>query len=72
MSNKLVERIVKLLDVKTIITFGIIGTVIYLAVRGTIDSQNMVLFAGIVMTYFFTKDNNKTAQDTEKPLELIL
>jgi len=61
MSNKLVERIVKLLDVKTIITFGIIGTVIYLAVRGTIDSQNMVLFAGIVMTYFFTKDNNKTA-----------
>jgi len=59
MSNKLVERIVKLLDVKTIITFGIIGTVIYLAVRGTIDSQNMVLFAGIVMTYFFTKDNNK-------------
>jgi len=60
-SNKLVERIVKLLDVKTIITFGIIGTVIYLAVRGTIDSQNMVLFAGIVMTYFFTKDNNKTA-----------
>ena len=60
MNNKLVERIIRLLDVKTLITFGIIGTVIYLAIKGAIDSQNMVLFAGIVMTYFFTKDNNKT------------
>lgn len=59
--TKLLERVTKLLEVKTLVTFGIIGTVIYLAVKGTVEAKDIVLFGGIVMTYFFTKDNNKTA-----------
>lgn len=61
MKEKLIERFTKLLDVKTLVTFGIIGTVIYLAIKGTVDSKDIVLFGGIIMTFFFTKDNNKMA-----------
>jgi hypothetical protein len=57
MMNKLIERLSKLMEVKSLITFGIIGTVIYLAVKGTVEAKDMVLFGGIIITYFFTKDN---------------
>jgi hypothetical protein len=60
MKEKIADRILKLFEVKSLVTFGIIGTVIYLACKGTIESKDMVLFAGIIMTYFFTKDNNKS------------
>jgi hypothetical protein len=45
----------KLFEVKSIITFGIIGLVIHLAVKGTIEPKDVVLFAGMILTYFFNK-----------------
>jgi hypothetical protein len=59
MKEKLLERITKLLEVKSLVTFGIIGTVVYLAVKGTVEAKDMVVFGGIVMTYFFTKDKTQ-------------
>jgi hypothetical protein len=50
------ERFSKLIDVKSIVTFGIIGTVIYLAVKGTIQPADVMLIAGMIITYFFNKD----------------
>ena len=50
------EKFAKLIDVKTIVTFGIIGTVIYLAIRGDIKSADVMLIAGMIITYFFNKD----------------
>ena len=52
------NQIIKLLEVKTIITFGIIGTIIYLAVKGTVEAKDIILFGGMVITYFFNKDIN--------------
>jgi hypothetical protein len=56
MKEKIAERAVKLLEVKSLVTFGIIGTVIYLAVKGTIEAKDIVLFGGMILTYFFNKD----------------
>jgi hypothetical protein len=50
------ERFAKLLEVKSLVTFGIIGTVIYLAVKGSVDAKDIVLFGGMILTYFFNKD----------------
>jgi len=57
----LLERLTKLLEVKTIVTIAIIVTVLYLAVKGTIEAKDIMLLAMTVMTYFFTKDINKKA-----------
>jgi len=50
------EKIAKLIDVKTIVTFGIVGTVIYMAIKGTIEAKDVMLIAGMIITYFFNKD----------------
>lgn len=50
------ENFAKLINVKTIVTFGIVGTVIYLAVKGTIEPSDVMLLAGMIVTYFFNKD----------------
>jgi hypothetical protein len=39
----------------------IIGAIVYLAIKGTVESKDIVLFGGIILTYFFTKDNNKSS-----------
>jgi hypothetical protein len=56
MKETLVEALISLLKVKTLVTFGIIGTVIYLSVKGSIEAKDVMLIAGIIITYFFTKD----------------
>lgn len=50
------EKFAKLIEVKSIVTFGVIGTVIYLACIGKIDAKDIVLFGGMILTYFFNKD----------------
>lgn len=61
MKEKLIERATKLLEVKSIVTFGIIGTVIYLAVKGQIEAKDIVLFGGMILTYFFNKNGTNKA-----------
>ena len=55
------ERSCKTLEVKSLITFGITSaTVIYLAVKGSINKEDVMLLAGMVFTYFFNrKTENK-------------
>jgi hypothetical protein len=55
------EKFAKLIDVKSIVTFGIIGTVIFLAIRGSIKPEDIMMIAGMIITYFFTKKDNTPA-----------
>jgi hypothetical protein len=55
------ERLAKLLEVKSLITFGITATVIYLAVKGSIKPEDVMLLAGMVFTYFFNRKNTATS-----------
>jgi len=56
MKEKIIEAVINIFKVKSLITFGITGTVIYLAAKGTIEPKDVMLLAGMVFTYFFNKD----------------
>ncbi|MFA5307684.1 MAG: hypothetical protein WC365_09605 [Candidatus Babeliales bacterium] len=50
------ERFAKLIDVKTIVTFAVVADIIFLSIKGTIEPKDIVLFGGMILTYFFNKD----------------
>jgi hypothetical protein len=53
------ERFAKLIDVKTITTFAIVGAVIYLGVIGKLDATKLFELGMIIVTFFFVKESNK-------------
>ena len=61
---KIKDRIAKLIDVKTIVTFSLTGAFVYLSVIGKIDPQIfMTIYTMIIGFYFGTQtkksDNGK-------------
>lgn len=56
----MLEQIKKLIDVKSIITFAIVGGVTYGFVVGTVASETYCAFAGSIIAYYFTR--KKTEQ----------
>ena len=70
MKDKLLEKVAKLIDLKSLITLTLIITLEILIVRGTsLDNDLFLLFSNIltmVVTYFFTrKINNKESEPNE-------
>lgn len=57
MKEKITERICKLLEVKSLVTFALIGAVVALAIRQNvaIPSEALVAIVTAVVTYFFTR-----------------
>ena len=49
------EKISRLIDVKTIITFVVIGVFAYLAVVGRVDTKDVMIVVTAITTYFFSK-----------------
>lgn len=47
------EKISKLIDVKTIVTFAIIGTIVYLAVTGKLEAGKVYELGMIIIGFFF-------------------
>jgi hypothetical protein len=68
--NKLVDRLAKLIDVKTIVTFTITAVFAYLAVKHEIPADKVYeTFLMIISFYFGTqhkKKENKKETETEK------
>lgn len=62
--NSIKEKLAKLIDTKSLITIGLVITLIYLVVRNVqLNEAMQLLFSNMitmVMTYFFTKkkENN--------------
>lgn len=60
------EKIVKLIDLKSIITLTLVITLEILIIKGNkLDSDLFLLFSNIitmVITYFFTKKSNKEGE----------
>ena len=62
MANKLK----KLIDVKSIVTFVLTGIFAYLSVKGTISGQDFLqVFLMVISYYFGTQSGKKEANDTE-------
>lgn len=55
MKNKLAD----LINVKTIVTFVVIGVFAYLAVKGRISADNVMLIVTSIIAFFFAKTSNK-------------
>jgi hypothetical protein len=57
------EKLAKLIDVKSLVTLGLVATMIIIVLSGRpIDEKVFLLFSNcstMIITYFFTKDNNK-------------
>ena len=56
------ERIAKLVDVKTFVTFALIGTTCYLAVRNNVQlsAEFVASIVTAVVTYFFTRKGSES------------
>jgi hypothetical protein len=55
------DKLAKLIDVKTIVTFSVVGTIVYLSVTGKLEPTKMYELGMIIVTFFFVKkaDENK-------------
>lgn len=52
------QRIAKLIDVKSIVTFFIIGVFAVLSLRGRIQADQFMVIATAVITFYFAKQEN--------------
>ena len=57
------DKIAKLIDVKTIVTFAIISVFVVLALRERISADNVILIVSNIITFFFAK-NTKGGNDS--------
>ena len=69
MKNKVLEKVAKLIDLKSIITLTLIITLEVLIIKGTdLNNDLFLLFSNIltmVVTYFFTKKSNSEGNSNE-------
>ena len=69
MKNKIIDKVAKLIDLKSLITLSLIITLEILIVKGTnLNNDLFLLFSNIltmVITYFFTKKSNSEVNNNE-------
>lgn len=54
-----IKNLANLIKVKTVITFTIIAGVTYGFIIGSVQSETYCAFAGSIITYYFTKSEEK-------------
>lgn len=61
------EKLAKLIDVKTIVTFIVIGVFAYLSLTGEVTSENVMIVVTSIISFFFAKKSeskDKTELET--------
>lgn len=58
------ERLAKLIDLKSIITLALAGTLIYGFVAGKIETKDFLIYVAMVFTYYFAKKDTKESEDS--------
>lgn len=58
------EKFAKLIDVKSIITFGVVGTVMFLALKGAIAPDKIFDMGLMIVGYFFGVKRGKEEAKT--------
>ncbi len=61
----LLTNIANLLKVKSLISIFVVFTTCYLTCTGTIEVAIFMSMATAIITYYFTKDNNKNDKESE-------
>lgn len=57
------NKIANLIDVKTIVTFVVIFVFAYLAIKGRISADNVMLIVTSIISFFFAKNLNNNKED---------
>lgn len=63
--KKFIDRAASLIDVKSIVTFGIVGVFSYLAAVGKIDPKDFLGVVLVIITFFFAKSPTPDTSTTE-------
>ena len=61
----ILNNLANLLKVKSIISIAVVFTTCYLTCKGTIEVAIFMSMASAIITYYFTKDNNKNDKESE-------
>lgn len=59
------EKLMKLIDVKTIITLALTAALIWGFVVGKIDAKDFLVYVTLVLTFYFAKKDSKEEIDKE-------
>lgn len=60
MINKLINKLVKLIDVKSIVTLGFSAVFAYLALRDRMSEDSFMTVFVMIMTYYFAKSGSSS------------
>ena len=60
------NKIIKLIDLKSIITVALVGALIWGFVVGKVEAKDFLVYVSIVITFYFAKKDNK---EEKKPNE---
>lgn len=55
------ERLMKLLEVKSLVTLTLVGAATYGFIVKTISPELFATWVGMILTYFFSKDKKESA-----------
>lgn len=66
----IIKKICNLFSAGTLISFTVIGTFCYLAIKGSIPSEKISEAALIILTFFFAKQTATKAAEETKDEEL--
>lgn len=59
---KILDKIAKLIDVKSFLSLGVLAVFVYLAISGSLESKDVMVIITIVFTFFFSYQNNKKVE----------
>lgn len=55
----LIEKIVKLIDVKSLVTLSLTGVFAYLSIIGKLEPADFMMIFAMIMTFYFAKKDTK-------------
>ncbi len=59
---KILDKIAKLIDVKSFLSLGVLAVFVYLALNGSLESKDVMVIITVVFTFFFSYQNNKKVE----------
>lgn len=57
------EKIAKLIDLKSIITLALAGTLIYGFIANKVETKDFLIYVAMVFTYYFAKKDTDKGED---------
>lgn len=57
--KELIEKVVKLIDVKSMVTLSLTGVFAYLSIVGKLEPADFMMIFAMIMTFYFAKKETK-------------